>query len=212
MPEAPPPWRDAGNGQRVRCVPADAAPACWPRKSAPVTRRSRRRRPAAARGDRPEGAFPDPARHPAARGGRGACSRRRVAAAAAGAHAGPGRRIRLRQDHRRQGHAATDPAHGRRVRLMAGDHHALDGGTAALARQDADGIPGPLRFAQPPAARRRDHRRGHARAGHGGWRCIEARRRAAGKGRPARRNGRTAIRTSSPAASASALPLPVRWR
>ena len=30
-----------------------------------------------------------------------------LAAVAAGAHAGPGRRIRLRQDHRRQGHAGA---------------------------------------------------------------------------------------------------------
>ena len=84
---------------------------------------------------------------------------------------------------------------------------------AAAAARDADGLPGPLRLAQPAQAGRPDRRRPAAAAGRG------QRRRAAPPGAGAARAGRplapsttTASRTSSPAASGSGSGSPGRWR
>jgi peptide/nickel transport system ATP-binding protein len=112
VPHAPPPWREIESGQRVRCFLPGAAPAVAAEVGAGDTALAPPI-PGAARGQRPAGAFPDPARHPATRRGRRARGRRHVAATDAGAHPGAGRRIGLRQDHGGQGHAAIDPAHRR---------------------------------------------------------------------------------------------------
>ena len=121
--------------------------------------------------------------------------------------AGPGRRIRLRQDHGRPADPAArgadrrrDPLRGRRPRPRRAAEHEGD------APQDPGDLPGPLFVAQSAHDGRPDHRRAAAR--------LQARRptarpsasasRAAGAGRAASRTWRSAIRTSCPAASASA--------
>ena len=76
---------------------------------------------------------------------------------------------------------------------------------AAGAPPDADDLPGPLRVAQPPQARRPDHRRpdGAARTGERARACAAVQDLLDRVG-PAAPSTTTASRTSSPAASASA--------
>ena len=83
--------------------------------------------------------------------------------------------------------------------------HAVAARAAADPRRDADGVPGPVRVAQPAQARRADHRRAAARSRA----IVQGRRRGRGRWSCSTASGcspstSTASRTSSPAASASA--------
>ncbi len=113
----------------------------------------------------PRSALPDPAGAAAANGWTRACRRRRVAGAAPRAHPGPGRRVRLRQDHRRQEHpsARASDCGQRRVR-RGGAHPAPRRSAAPAAGRLPDDLPGPVRLAQPAHAGRGHPVRGHARA------------------------------------------------
>jgi peptide/nickel transport system ATP-binding protein len=83
----------------------------------------------------------------------------------AGAHAGAGRRIRLRQDHGRQGHPAADRAHRRQ--RAAGRHELTSARSRRLraARASMQMIfQDPFASLNPRLRVDRDHRGGHARA------------------------------------------------
>ena len=129
--------------------------------------------------------------------------------------AGAGRRIRLRQVHRRPAGAAADRA-DRRQRPLRGPRPAARStrnDTARVPPRRADHLPGPLRLAQSAHD-------GRARSWPSRWRCTTScRRRAAASASPnccgwsgSSRASRAAIRTNSPAASASASPSPARSR
>ena len=105
-----------------------------------------------------------------------------------------------------------EPSEGERRWMGPAVRRLRVAGIAKRAARGADGLPGPLRLAQPPHAHRRRHRRG-AR-GARPRRCPRARdlRRA---GHAARRDStrasRGASRTSFPAGSAAASASPARW-
>ena len=106
--------------------------------------------------------------------------------------------------------ALTMPTAGE-VRLLGRSLFALSRAELKAARADIpDGVPGPLWLARS-AHDRRAHRRGAAAA-----RPCRGRKRTSAWRRVSPRSGSTparrgAIRTNSPAASASASPSPARW-
>ena len=126
---------------------------------------------------------------------------------------GAGRRIGLRQVHARQGDHEAGADRRRRDRGRRRRHRAARSRAADRdAPQGADDLPGPLRLAQsaldgrplgrPAAGHRRLEGRRHQPAG----------RDAARAGSACRPTPGSAIRTNSPAASASASASPARWR
>ena len=128
--------------------------------------------------------------------------------------AGAGRRIRLRQVHRQPAGAAADRA-DRRQRPLRGPRpaRARRRRTARVPPRGADHLPGPLRLAQSAHDGRPDPGRaaGAARSRAAGA-PPRARRGTAAPGRARAALRARAIRTNSPAASASASRSPGRWR
>jgi peptide/nickel transport system ATP-binding protein len=175
-------------GQRVRCVLADAAPAV-PRESAPVIRRLRARRSPCWRSSDLKVHFP---------------IRRGILQRAVGAVRAvdgmslqlmPGRTLALVGESG-CGKTTAGKAMLQLIRPTAGSVQ-LDGvelttrstaRTAAAAREDADGIPGPLRLAQP-ALRIGDIIAEGMRRWARRMAMHRAASPAAGAGRPARRHG-----------------------
>ncbi len=174
------------------------------------------RRRAAARGHRPRQALPGqagPADRP--RGRSGAGRRRRQLRRRPRRDARPGRRVRQRQVDPLPHHpAAAEADLGLGPLRGPRDRRALAARDAASAARDADGLPGPLRVAQPPQAGRPDRRRAAAAAGSGLRRrsCADRVHGAARAGRALARSTTTASRTSSPAASGSGSASPAPWR
>ena len=123
-----------------------------------------------------------------------------------GPHARSGGRIGLGQDDAGPPGDAPARALGRRAALPR--ERCACGAAACVQAQGADRVPEPLRFAQPALQHRRDPDRADAparhRRGRGG--APGARRGAAGESRAAAKAPCPGIRTSSPAASASASP------
>ena len=132
------------------------APALEPRRRGtgpPATSRRRRRSPherAPAAGERPQEALPrargvarHPRRHRPRRG-------RRVVQHRQGRDAGAGRRVRLRQVHRRALHPAAARRHGRPGGARRPAHRRSVGRRAApVAAAHAGGVPGPVLQPQP---------------------------------------------------------------
>ena len=130
---------------------------------------------------------------------------------------GPGGRVGLRQDHDRPLHPAARAADQRAASLFEGaDLTTLRRGRAAHgAPPHAGDLPGPLHLAQPAHDRRPDHRRAAQGARHRARTRAardDARARAARRRSGCCRSTRSAIRTSSRAASASASASRARWR
>ena len=171
----------------------------------------------AARGQEPQGAFPGRGRFHAQRGIHPRRGRDRLPAAA-GRDPGPRGRVRLRQVHHRPGRGPAAPPHrgGGPAERQGPDP---DQGPRADGRAHghADGVPGPLRLAQPAHDRRRHHRRAPAdlqRARHPeppAQRGGAAGGAAHGARGPVRGSSRTASPTSFPAASGSASASPGPW-
>ena len=85
----------------------------------------------------------------------------------AGRDARPGRRIRLRQVHRRPHHSAADRADRRLHPHRRPRHHPIEQDrVAALPPADADHLPGPVLLARSAHVGRRHRRRAAARAWH----------------------------------------------
>ena len=132
-------------------------------------RAARYQRPRPPRAGTPRGAsragegVPDPGRGPPAHRGRGARRGRRGPADQPRRDAGPGGRVRLRQDHGRAADAAADRRVRRQDHLRRPGHHDAERERpAVLPAPDADHLPGPVRVAGPAHADRRQHRRGAA--------------------------------------------------
>ncbi len=128
--------------------------------------------------------------------------------------AGARRRVGLRQVDHRPLAAAPGRHRGRQHRIRRPRHRQarLRGRATGAPRHPVD-LPGSLRLARPAAHRRLLDHRAAVRARRGeGPRRRGARALAAAARRALPRTTRSAIRTSSPAASASASPSPARWR
>ena len=126
------------------------------------------------------------------------------------------RRVRLRQvDDRPRRWLGLVPLQRRHRRSAARNLAGLgrDARKAGAPRRPDD-LPGPLRLARPAHARRRPRRRaaGDPRHRHAGRAPRPRRRRCFERVGLARRPACAAIRTNSPAASASASASPARWR
>ena len=153
----------------ARCEQAprrDVARADRPRRRWRGRRRARRREPGEAllEVDAPGAVLRPPARRAGTRRARG---RRRVARARAGRDARARRRVRLRQVDARARCSCACRAR-RRARCASAaptSRAAARASCAALRRRGADGLPGPVRVAEPAHARRRHHRRAAAARG-----------------------------------------------
>ncbi len=118
----------------------------------------------AAAGRASEEVLPDQARDRVpARDGPGARRRRRQHRDQGRGDARPGRRVRLRQIHPRPLHHQAAGADQRNGRLRRQGHlAALQARAPADPRRRADGLPGPVRVAEPPQAGGNHHRRSPA--------------------------------------------------
>ena len=127
-----------------------------------------------------------------------------------------GRRVRLRQvDVGATGRCGCSTPDGRPIALRRRGYPDARAERAAPASPpDADGVPGPLRLAEPARRRSARHRRRAAERPQPRRRGASARERRSGcwRGSGSRRRRPTAIRTNSPAASASASASRGRWR
>ena len=124
------------------------------------------------------------------------------------------RRVRLRQvDDGALRHAPARPDR-RQGHLRRPRHHApLARGDAAVPARDDDGLPGPVRVAQPAQARRLHRRRGPRRCTSSApTPRSSAACRSCSRSSASTRSTTTASRTSSRAASASASASPARSR
>ncbi|CAA9480601.1 MAG: Oligopeptide transport ATP-binding protein OppF, partial [uncultured Solirubrobacteraceae bacterium] len=147
-----------------------------------------RRRRRAARGQPPQAALPRARRpaqpRPRARPRR----RRRLLHAGHGGDPRAGRRVRVRQDDALADRHAAHRADRRQGRLPGPGHlprRAL--GDAPAAPRHPDGLPGPVRLAEPAQAHRRDHRRAAAPARDGPRRHRRAHARPPATRRPGAR-------------------------
>ena len=105
--EVSPPWRDAVGAHALRCHWTGTAAAPDGNRHGTGAGRATAGVGCLPRRRRPQGSFPDPPRPAAADSRACARGRRRFPGHFRRPHAGAGRRIGLRQDHGRQGAAAT---------------------------------------------------------------------------------------------------------
>ena len=129
---------------------------------------------------------------------------------------GPARRKRQRQEFARPRPAAACSAAACTGRVVFDGEDLLTAsrrGACVACATHRRGVPGSVRLARPAHARRRHRRRAaaHPRRSATPAARRDSRAGAAGRGRPGRRPAAIAIRTSSPAASASASRSPARW-
>ena len=198
-------------GVRPAAASLHAAPALRRAQGPPRRRRSQRAGDRAAR--RPQGAFPDQARRAAPDRRLREGGRRRQHRAARGPH---DRRWSANRARARPRSASPccgwSAAHGGIRLRRQGPAGAQPARHPPAAQADADRLPGPVQLAQPAHVGGADRRR---RAGSAQHRHARGAREASSTQRCARSGSiprrASAIRTNSPAASASASRSPARW-